>query len=241
MTNTSYISGYYHTITNHTTYVHRGTTSTVYFICKFSEVSITIISECVSYYTTLNDRTSLSVDNMTELLRCCTTYFVLRGEFYMQIEWVAMGSPVSPIMSNLIIDNFETCIPSHIQWNFWGGEIHMDNTFVIIKSSLKQQFTDHMNAQHSSIKFTMENQVDNKLAILDVLVSESPEGNISFSVYCKPTHTDHYLKFASHKALEQKLGFILTLRHRATITVSNYEEKIKKVPQVVNGKPRRNI
>ncbi len=34
MINTSYIWGYYHTITNHTTYVRRGTTSTVYFICK---------------------------------------------------------------------------------------------------------------------------------------------------------------------------------------------------------------
>ncbi len=30
MTNTSYIWGCYHTITNHTIYLHRGTTSTVY-------------------------------------------------------------------------------------------------------------------------------------------------------------------------------------------------------------------
>ncbi len=34
MTNNSYIWGYYHTITNHTIYVRRGTTSTVYFICN---------------------------------------------------------------------------------------------------------------------------------------------------------------------------------------------------------------
>ncbi len=34
MTKTSYIWGYYHMITNHTIYVRRGTTSTVYFICK---------------------------------------------------------------------------------------------------------------------------------------------------------------------------------------------------------------
>ncbi len=34
MTNTSYIWGYYSTITNHTIYIRRGTTSTVYFICK---------------------------------------------------------------------------------------------------------------------------------------------------------------------------------------------------------------
>ncbi len=34
MTNTSYNWGYYHTIANYTIYVRRGTTSTVYFICK---------------------------------------------------------------------------------------------------------------------------------------------------------------------------------------------------------------
>ncbi len=34
MTNTSYIWGCYHTITNHAIYIHRGTTSTIYFICK---------------------------------------------------------------------------------------------------------------------------------------------------------------------------------------------------------------
>ncbi len=33
-TNTSYTWGCYHMITNHTIYIHRGTTSTVYFICK---------------------------------------------------------------------------------------------------------------------------------------------------------------------------------------------------------------
>ncbi len=34
MTNNSYIWGYFHTITNHTIYICRGTTSTVYFIGK---------------------------------------------------------------------------------------------------------------------------------------------------------------------------------------------------------------
>ncbi len=73
----------------------------------------------------------------------------------------------------------------------------------------------------------MEDQVDTKLAIQDVLLLASPEGNLSFSVYRKATHTDHYQKFASHQTLEHKLGVIHTLRHRVNTTVSNDEEKIK--------------
>ncbi len=63
--------------------------------------------------------------------------------------------------------------------------------------------------------------------MLDVLVSMAPEGNLSFSVYHKPTHTDHYLKFTSHQPLEHKLGVIRSLRHRANITVSNDKDKIQ--------------
>ncbi len=108
---------------------------------------------------------------------------------------------------------------------FWGRYIH--DTFVIIKSALKEQFTTHLNAQHPSIKCTMEDQVDNILVVLDVLVSVAPKSNLSFSVYLKRTHTDHYLKFASHQPLAHKLGVIRTLRHRANITVSNDKEKIQ--------------
>ncbi len=74
------------------------------------EESITIIQECLSNDNTLKDQASLSVDNITELLRCCltTTYFVFMGVFYTQIEGAAMGSPVSPIVSNLFMENFES-------------------------------------------------------------------------------------------------------------------------------------
>ncbi len=108
---------------------------------------------------------------------------------------------------------------------FWGR--YVDDTFMIIKLALKEQFTAHLNAQHPSIKFTTEEQIDNKLMMLDVMVSVAPEGNLSFSVYPKPTHTDNYLIFASHQPLEHKLGVIHTLRHRANITVFNDMDKIQ--------------
>ncbi len=74
------------------------------------EENIIIISDCLSNDTTLKDRASLSVDKIIDLLRfsLTTTYFVFRGEFYTQIEGVVMGSPVSPVVSNLFMENFET-------------------------------------------------------------------------------------------------------------------------------------
>ncbi len=109
--------------------------ATALFTKVLIEESITIIRECLANDNTLKDRTFLSVDNITELLRCCvtTTYFVFKGVFYTQIEGAAMGFPVSPIVSNLFLETFESKALAtfpHLA-KFWGR--YVDDTFIFIK------------------------------------------------------------------------------------------------------------
>ena len=57
----------------------------------------------------LNQRTSLSIDNIISLLEFCitSTYLSFQGKFYEQVEGAAMGSPLSPIVANIYMENFE--------------------------------------------------------------------------------------------------------------------------------------
>ena len=57
----------------------------------------------------LSDRTVLSVQNIIELLGFClhNTYFSFQNKFYEQVEGTAMGSPVSLIVANLFMEDFE--------------------------------------------------------------------------------------------------------------------------------------
>ena len=59
--------------------------------------------------TSLHNRTVLSVQNIIELLGFClhNTYFSFQNKFYELIEGVAMGSLVSPIVTNLYMEHFE--------------------------------------------------------------------------------------------------------------------------------------
>ena len=64
---------------------------------------LNIIKDLLEKHEKLNDRTVLSVQNIIELLGFClhNTYFSFQNKFYEQVEGVAMGSPVSPIVANM--------------------------------------------------------------------------------------------------------------------------------------------
>ena len=57
---------------------------------------------------TLEDRTQIPVEKLVELIELClrSTYFEYQGEFY-QIDRAAMGSPISPIIANLFMEDSE--------------------------------------------------------------------------------------------------------------------------------------
>ena len=58
----------------------------------------------------LHLRTSMSVQHISWLSEFClkSTYFLFQGKFYQQLEGTAMGSPVSPIIANLFMEDLET-------------------------------------------------------------------------------------------------------------------------------------
>ena len=82
---------------------------TALFTSVLVDPALDIIREILEQDTTLWDRTVLSVQNIIELLGFClhNTYFSFQNKIYEQVEGAAMGSAVSPIVSNLYMENFE--------------------------------------------------------------------------------------------------------------------------------------
>ena len=172
----------------------------------------------------LNQRTSLSIDDIISLLEFCitSTYFSFQGKFYDQVEGAAMGSPLSPIVANIYMETFEVeairSAPSPPI--FW--KRYVDDTFTILESSKKQEFLEHLNSIDQQIQFTAEEpREDGAMPFLDILVSPGRDGSLSTAVYRKPTHTDLYLQWESHHPLSSKYSVIGTLQHRASTICSN--------------------
>ena len=71
--------------------------------------ALKIIKDLLEKDLTLKERAVLPVEDITLLLEFClkNTYFSFQGQFCEQVEGVAMGSPVSPIVANLYMEYFE--------------------------------------------------------------------------------------------------------------------------------------
>ena len=109
---------------------------------------------------TLYDRSAIPVEDIVDLLEFClsTTNFKYNNTHYQQIFGTAMGSPVSAVMANLVIENLEkrTLFTSLVQPRFW--KRYVDDVCAAVKSGLVQTLQDHLNNIEPSIQFTVERE-----------------------------------------------------------------------------------
>ena len=154
---------------------------------------------------------------------CLTsTYFNIQGRFYQQQEGDAMECPLSPIVANLYMKQFENQAINTAPHTplFWRRFV--DDTFTILQSSHKSEFLQHLNSIDEHIQFTSEEAGDDgSIPFLDVLITPDKEGNLETTVYRKPTHMDLYLQWDSNHTVVSKYSVVGSLQHRATTICSN--------------------
>ncbi|XP_033097623.1 uncharacterized protein LOC117101698 [Anneissia japonica] len=168
---------------------------------------------------TLQERTDLNPQQINDLLLQCLvcTNFKWLDQFFEQTEGTAMGSPLSLVIANIFLEEFEQLALLSVtkQPKLWLR--YVDGTFIIGQHSkvYLDGFIDHLNSQHKSIMFTMEEEHNRSLTFLDVLVTRPDAGTWSHAVYRKPTHTDRYLNKRLFHHPSTKKGVCNTLIKRA--------------------------
>ena len=133
-------------------------------------VAKTVVLQRLKKDDTLDDRSNLTLtDIMTALnLRIDNTYLHFRGKFYRRIFVVAMGSPISVTIANLVMENVEEGAMSTFLNPPKFRRRYVDDTFVIIKKTEVDELHNHINDNEAIIKFTIEHDTNNSISFLDV-------------------------------------------------------------------------
>ena len=203
---------------------------------------LNIIQQRLTTDQDLQNRTSMSIQHIINLLEFClnSTSFVFQGQYYQQMEGAAMGSPLSPIVANIFMEQFEkealeTAPHPPSLWKRF-----VDDTFVILEEKHKDEFFHHINSLDTNIKFTAEtSKADGSIPFLDAWITPQRDGSLQTKVYRKPTHTNQYLQWDSHHSISNKYSVISSLLHKAKDICSSKQslEEEQKVDTRSTTKP----
>ena len=194
----------------------------------FTNVPLNETTDLITSKTTpaLLDPYGLTIKIFKKLLNIAAHHsvFTFDDKLYIQVDGLAMGSPLSPCYANAFLSHHEqnwlNDCPFHFKPVFYRR--YMDDTFLLFKDpSHVNLFLNYLNSKHPNIKFTCEIEQNNKLSFLDSTI-HFHNNQFSTNTYRKPSHTGLGLNFLSHIPRIYKINSIKTLINRAFNICSNW-------------------
>nr|VZI21565.1 unnamed protein product [Spirometra erinaceieuropaei] len=138
--------------------------------------------------------TPLKIDHLLQLFAFRQqTFFTFNDRTYEQIKGTPMGSPISSLVAELVLQELEKVVFEHYETAFWRR--HVNETFVIIERSRLSDFQDLLIGIFPDIQFTREEEHAEQLPFLDVLVTRTPKGELNTTVYRQATNTTQILNY----------------------------------------------
>ena len=144
------------------------------------------------------------------------THILFDGNYYDQIDGVAIGSDLGPVLANILMIFYEK------QWlkkfNFCKVLLYrryIDDIICLFNCEVDaMKIFDYLNSKHPNIKFTFEKQSSGKFTFLDILISNEND-NFCRTVVHKKTSISLYTYFTSFSPFSYKIGSIKTFFLRA--------------------------
>jgi len=99
-----------------------------------------------------------------------STYFTFNNIIYKQTYGTPMGSPLSPIIADIVMQDFETNVLNSINVQLPFYYRYVDDIVFATQDTNVSYILETFNNYHQRIKFTMERENNRCLRFLDLLL-----------------------------------------------------------------------
>jgi len=146
-----------------------------------------------------------------------STSFAFNGKYYEQIYGSPMGSPLSPILADIVMEDLETLSLQKLNFVVHTYYRYVDDILMIIPATKLDSVLNVFNSYHPRLKFTYEAESNNMLNFLNTSVIRQDDGTIITNWYRKPTFSGRYINFYSNHPYQYKLNTITNLVDHAIL------------------------
>jgi len=160
-----------------------------------------------------------------------STFFKFDNQYYKQNFGTPMGSPLSPVIADLVMQDLENEVLETIDFPVAFYYRYVDDILTAVLPSHIDTLLDKFNTIHPRLKFTIE-VGGNKINFLDTTILIC-NNKIKFDWFHKPTFSGRYLNFLSQHPLSQKRGVIMGMVDRAFF-LSHPDFHQKNLESIVN-------
>lgn len=163
-------------------------------------------------WTDISDNTTFNLSQFLYAVEVVleSTSFCFDGQFYEQIFGTPMGSPLSPILADLVMDDLETYCRNLLQFEISVYYRYVDDIFAIVPRTEIDTILTIFNSFHYRLQFTHEIEVNNMINFLNTTVIRNGE-KLMTNWYQKPSSSGRYLNYHSHHPLNYKVNVINNL------------------------------
>jgi Reverse transcriptase (RNA-dependent DNA polymerase) len=195
----------------------------------FTNVDSNLVIDSVTQrWRTISKYTNLPLQNFIDGLNMIldNCFFTYKNVVYHQVFGTPMGSPVSPVVANLVMENFESEILDSLDFEPIFYKRYVDDIILCIPKEKQDYIFNVFNSKHPRLQFTIEKEENASIPFLELLLIREANGRITTDWYHKETWSGRYLNFNSKLPISYKRNTVTLLSNKILqLSENKFHEK----------------
>jgi hypothetical protein len=188
-----------------------------------------IIKSIEKRWDEIKNLTDITITYFLEIIQLCykNSYCSYNGNLYRQILGLPMGSPISCILADFVMNDLITDTMRKFEFEIPIFHKYVDDLILGIPSDKTDIVLTTFNQYCRYLQFTIEVESEMKIPFLDMEIIRDENQIIRTSWYKKPTATGRTINYFSNHHIKQKINTTMGFIHRVLNLdqINSYEQK----------------